>query len=203
MCTLWQRLGRAVRNFGLKGVGLVFVEAKHFDSEPKKPPDKGRGKKRKTADTVVENPSKQARGVVTSPTHRRNDTVAVLTPSINTAPATRPSDDLLEFAEFMAAAETGGIEPASDQSLTLLGEHAEPLPSELSLTDREESLRALYREAQKGSQTRAIVKQKKQDLDLELQDFVNAKARGLKCRRIPLKLYFNSDKAGEFACALT
>lgn len=33
MTTLWQRLGRAVRDHLLEGIGLVFVVAKYFDEE--------------------------------------------------------------------------------------------------------------------------------------------------------------------------
>lgn len=35
-CVLWQRLGRAARNILLKGMGIVIVEAKHFDDEKAK-----------------------------------------------------------------------------------------------------------------------------------------------------------------------
>lgn len=45
MTTLWQRLGRAVRDQKLEGIGVVFVEAKYFDEE-KERLEKARARRR-------------------------------------------------------------------------------------------------------------------------------------------------------------
>lgn len=191
MCTLWQRLGRAVRHLGLKGVGLVFVEARYFDSEKNKPPD-GQAKKRKASKpkATSEGSSKRAR-VGASETQPN---VVVLAPSINTVMTRDVSEGREDGPE---ASMLKDIQASRTPESDLLDEHTTAVPSEMTQKEKEETLRALYKESQKKSQTKAVVKKKIQELDPELQDFVNAKGRDLRCRRAPIRLYFNSDQTGK------
>lgn len=59
--------------------------------------------------------------------------------------------------------------------------------------------RQLYQEhaREKFGASKAVAKRQVEELDPELMDFINAKYRGLGCRRTPIKLYFGSDEACE------
>lgn len=75
--------------------------------------------------------------------------------------------------------------------------HAIPVAHAVAPQDEDEKRRVLYT-AKKGksvSSTEVVKVERKREIEVAMDDMINAKKRGLGCRRKPLRLFFSSDRA--------
>lgn len=207
MTALWQRLGRAVRDRRLEGIGVLFAEAKYFDDEREAKKSR-KSRKRKPVSAQPTTPRKRQCQTLPdleplSPSKLVNRTTLLT----GTGPA---EDEGAAIVDDFEAEEVPDSEPEQDDAVeeeTLddtvagtvagVGEAVRDDGSEAQAFI--EIRRQLYDEHAKGKASTAIVKSKEKELDLELQDFINADTRKLGCRRIPIKAFFSADsgEAGE------
>ena len=98
----------------------------------------------------------------------------------------------VETAEGAATTITTGTETITEKTIAV----TPPSKEELSIMRRREypnearSKRTAAAKKKRGQKKRTGI----EDIDLELMDVVNADFRGFKCRRLPIQLYFSSDK---------
>ncbi|THG96024.1 hypothetical protein EW026_g5739 [Hermanssonia centrifuga] len=188
LCALWQRFGRGARDREKEATAIFFVEAKYLDEERAKKEarkvakkakqagqSKGRKRGRKQED-VGDGPSMKriARELVPSQSHP-------IMASSSTPATIQTRTDLASGPSQMKIAEDVKNESESEQE------------SDASEEDEEDGLhRALY--AQPTSQP-AVNKTKRVELEPAMDDFINAGERKLKCRRRPVRWYFDNDKS--------
>lgn len=206
MCTLWQRLGRGARDRDLTATTYVFVEKKYIDSErekaAKRKAAREQTKKRKRTETRDEEPAQKWRRVGDTGLATRVSVQAETeTPEIDEGNVVDNVDPaaLQELMEWDFDDESDAEEPEERVSWPteerVLGVM---LDLSMCLEDRLEVRRALYHEQEKGRNSKAVVKKRGVvSLPPELDDFVNADERKLGCRRVPIKAYFGSTRAGE------
>lgn len=219
----WQRIGRAARNQRLQGTALILAKKKHYD-EVKEQREKNKAKKeeqkrKRQADSEKVDES-------TPPSKRQKVAADSATPTgtVNMSGAQDvPSDLLVEFdaghedSEDESDSDEDDIEPTSDDD----GHQEEAATEHLShnsvaqdaitgdaifpMPDKEilEKRRAVYLETARQHKVTQPQKKPKgkapaKEPGPELLDMVNTRRRKLMCRRIPVKLAFNSDQAGEY-----
>lgn len=218
MCSLWQRLGRAARKRSLEAIALILVEAKYFDDErAKKTLNKAKKnarnlKKRKlTVDNTSHTPAKRTRQARTSNTLKPSTPVREILAPYQYANSNVPNleecaiDPMPELPETDNSDDSWESEEEGEERKPLNGRTVEhdvitcsPVLQTASVEDLTAIRRQMYLESSKGKVLRAVVKKKDPDaeLDIELMDLVNARERGLGCRRLPIWSFFSSN----FAC---
>lgn len=222
MCTLWQRLGRAARDRLLQGTAIVFVDKTHFDSEREKSARRkvsaeARARKPKAVLEVSEphsEPFKRQRTVSDTALEEGNTqltiptTLEMITHSdLEEEVVTRPNEDELELEEGLVRegeAEDELPESGLNKPDDIIMEFSADSEQFTPPTNNSKLLEARRTEYVNAARMRKAIqpkptqsRRKIEPLAPELQDFVNAAERGLGCRRVPVQLTFNSDKAGE------
>lgn len=207
MTTLWQRLGRAVRDRRLEGIGLVFVEAKYFDEERERAESAKAARQKRKADKSLKTKAKRARitGPPLSPSKSVNTASGVLATQVNigvnhewavsTTVATSTSLGQTitgtrgEDVQYDDIADSN----PSDEDIDQANDDEDPqvintVAQVLAATDVDtahspdnliETRKQAYEEYAKGQAgaSKALIKRQTQELAPELMDFVNAATR--------------------------
>lgn len=224
MCTLWQRIRRAARDRSLDAIAVVFVEAKYFDEYQE---EKAAVKKRKVANTHPEAPPPKRLHVAedqstaglplvsTSCTNIPVQSPSQIPPNRPSIPCNLPTngqpdppttdtdvesnasndedvekeDEGEEDDEIVHAREGDGM------ASSIRERNCEEVMPDMSFL---ESRRQAYADtARRKKAATKGAKKAEEELDPEVMDFVNAGRRGLGCHRVPVKLVFRSEDAGE------
>ncbi|KAJ3559557.1 hypothetical protein NM688_g273 [Phlebia brevispora] len=167
MCALWQRLGRGGRNQSLEATAIVFVEAKYFDTERQRKEARKRSRREKT--------NKRKR-------KKRDD---------------GQRDEAREGGELHGQEEgDSDVEledaPGTDENRIM---DPDEVPGGLLPEEILEARKLLYAEQARQEKSNGMKRKQTDQLDMELDDFINADIRGLQCRRNVVRAFLGSDKA--------
>ena len=217
LCTLWQRFGRAARDFALNAIALFLVEPMYFDetrdekaARKAKREEKARAKaKAAEADKVRLGKRRRTDGVCQDNHPRSPRLNQPLTAHTNTEPPLISTTVL--HAQFMAASFTTVTATCTLQLPPPTANAAQDDASDDDISDDEDARdmvtlwadrRELYHGVG-GSNTVSMRKRKRKkdgnELDPAMDDMINAGCPGrcFKCIREPAKLYFDNDTASE------
>jgi hypothetical protein len=172
MSTLWQRFGRGGRNRKLEAIGIFLVEKEHFDEEKARKAEKKAQKmvaKKRKQKKANENPSSPRKQARTS----GQTTVLQVRQHPN--------------QELAVATGPRSVETDSGSS-----------DSESNAAEMSEQLNERYTALPPVDQSKTRKKRRvDRDIDPAMDDLINAKSRGLPCRRKPSNAYFQNNKASE------
>lgn len=206
MCTLWQRFGRAARDFSLDAIALFLVEPKHFDDTKaeKAARKEKRDGKRKSSLAAALGKRKRVDNEDDG-CHRmslpHNPGVDNVPPSVPTLPTIATL-----HREFISTTFT--IEPSRNQMPCALSAETESEPIGVDADDRSDGVegeqdrleldrRAIY-EGHGAAATKRSGKQKSDDLlEPAMDDMINAgqPGRAFACFRAPAMVYFGNSQA--------
>jgi superfamily II DNA/RNA helicase len=177
MCTLWQRIGRVARDNDEEGVAIVLVEKANMDEYRQK-----KEAVRKKRQEVRAGTKRKANAQMGPPAKR-----PVLV-SRNT--------NIQGEVEGGDASEDGQEDEDAEEPSNLTGmqgsEGLAQLAVDVESCRERYTLRAQKDFKQKGGKHHSL------EQGSAIDDFVNAKTRGLPCRRDPPMVYFANDKISEF-----
>lgn len=182
--TYWQRVGRGARDRNLTAVGIIFVESKYLDRVQK------------------EKEEKQAAAAVAAQNRKRKK------PPDGNAPRPakrRPVADVEASANSSAVVPGQQATTPADRDITMTNEGDESVGSTPMLVDEDaqcfkltEERRTSYHKKPPKPKGKLFKAPVEDEIDFVMSEVVNAEYRGLTCRRVPIKLMFNSDKAGVY-----
>jgi superfamily II DNA/RNA helicase len=175
-CTLWQRFGRAGRGQDQEAVALLLVEQKDTDEARKKKAERAEKARQKKREGIGTKRKEPADGRQDAQSSKRR---ALLDRGQNS----RTSEDVIDSASDGDESDAGDGEMGT----------AAPGIRSSRVTDNDEVRRLKYSEI-----SRSNVPTPKQDRGVEvgsaMDDYINAKDRGISCRRVVSTLYFGNDK---------
>lgn len=181
---LVQRMGRGGRNLSSEAVGIFFVESKLFDEERQLAIVK---KERKAMKRKIGHVSfikeeavnvKRARGGVGSSTQMAGSSAMA-----------QALDTDVNMHDGWTEARSGAGQ--NDESEMATGTTAIQ-PAEVEESDAARCIR--YEEQPKKTTEPQRAKKREQELEVVMDDLINAGFRGLQCRRRPLNIFFHNDQ---------
>ncbi|OBZ67436.1 ATP-dependent helicase SGS1 [Grifola frondosa] len=204
MNTLWQRFGRAARGDGIEGTALLIAEKQHFDDERDKKAIRNAKrreavKKRKAHRQITRDSTSKRPAYAADPSSSSRPL-----PSQTTARAKIDPED--SDTEHGSASEVDGDEWQSGLTATM--QSTQVLPEAMSGRDSStegdafnENRRGIYSKCERDGGSMVSAKEARV-LQPAVDDFVNAKTRGFRCRRVPIMLAYSNDKRGALTVEL-
>ena len=189
-CTLWQRFGRAGRGRDQEAVALLLVERKDTDEARKKKAERTEKAKQKKRDsegigTKRKEPTDGHRDNQCSPAKR----LALLDRGQNS----RTDNDINSASD-------------GDESDVGDGEMGMAIPEiQVCSNQAADSEVRRLRYSKIARSTAPSSKQERRGVEVgsAMDDYINAKDRGISCRRVVPMLYFGNDKTRKFPNSLT
>ena len=187
-CTLWQRFGRAGRGRGQEAVALLLVEPKDTDEVRKKKAERTEKAKRKKQDLADIGTKRK------EPADGHRDNHSSKRPALlDRGQNSRTEDDI-------NAAPDRDESDAGDEEMGMA--MIPGICSTGQVADNE------VRRLRYSKITRSIAPSSKQErrgveVGSAMDDYINAKDRGISCRRVVPMLYFGNDKTRKFPNSLT
>ena len=144
------------------------LEAKQAKAKKDAADTKGKGKRR--AGKPLPDDAARAKRLIVETADGAAETVAAGTEAIAEEPVKEPVKEPVT------------VTPPSKEELSVIRRMEYP--------NEARAKRAAATVKKRGQKKRTEI----EDMDLELMDIINADFRGFKCRRLPIQLYFSSDK---------
>ena len=203
LCTLWQRFGRAARDFALTAIALFLVEPMYFDETKEEKATRKTKRQEKAAEKAKKLLGKRKRS--------DDGNLSRLPGSESTSNAVSLRARFVS-ASFPTVNLTAQITtPAS----VPIDQTASPMQSEYEMSEDEEDVidavalqeerRVLYHgvegpDAEKLTRKGKNRKKDGNELEASMDDVINAGSPGrcFKCFRAPANIYFENDKASKY-----
>lgn len=166
MCMLWQRFGRGARGVGITGVAILLVEKKDTQDERRSKAEKAARKKAKEGIGTKRKAQEEL--------HRGDK--AAKRPILGDRGL--PNSENLAVLPMQTPADIHDIAPSR------------------SIEELKEERRALYvkRAVLETSGPKKFKGKSAREIEVVMDDFINAKQVGFNCRRVVPMLYFGNDK---------
>ncbi|KAH9951073.1 P-loop containing nucleoside triphosphate hydrolase protein [Amylocystis lapponica] len=192
MNALWQRFGRAARGDGVDGIAILLAEKQYFDDERAK-------KLARSAKKSAKGAKKRKAGKTFSAdvpaSKRQAHSNGSPGSSLPVMPLARDGDMADEVHESGSEPDESSSESESEGEQSSRGMHSLAVPSEDPVLPPL-SLGHLHIPTAPNAVFAGLTRKPREERVLQpaMDDFVNAEARGLKCRRVPITLAYSNDK---------